>query len=138
MRGASHRSAMATLVGVALLVAATPVLAGPPWISVEYPSNPHHPSTRDAAFLIRLYHHSDAIEVPVTGRAEGTVRGQRRSVPVQVKPTAFAGLYAVSGLPKESGAWVVVITMKQGESPATALITLGQDGEPGIAVDGDD
>jgi len=130
MRNAAHRGVMAALVGSALLVAATPALAGPPWISVEYPSNPHHPSTRNAAFLIRLYHHSDAIEVPVNGRAEGTVRGQRRSVPVQVKPTAFAGLYAVSGLPSGDGAWVVVITMNQGESPASALITLGHDGEP--------
>jgi len=130
MRNAAHRCTMAVLAGAALFIAATPVLAGPPWISIEYPSNPHHPSTRDAAFLVRLYHHSDAIEVPVTGRAEGMVRGQRRSVDVKVSRTAFAGLYAVSGLPSEAGSWVVVITMKQGESPATALITLGNDGAP--------
>jgi hypothetical protein len=130
MRNAAHRSTIAVLAGVALFAAASPALAGPPWISVEYPSNPHHPSTRDAAFLIRLYHHSDAIVVPVTGRAEGMVRGQRRSVDVKVNPTAFAGLYAVSDLPEEAGSWVVVITMNQGESSATALITLASDGSP--------
>ena len=47
----------AAMIAAALVTLAAPALAGPPWISVEHPSNPHHPSTRGAAFLVRAYHH---------------------------------------------------------------------------------
>lgn len=119
------------LFGAALsLMVAAPLLAGPPWISVEVPANPHHPSTRGAAFMVRLYHHSDAIEMPVKGRAEGWVKGKRVSAPLRLTPTVQSGVYAVRDLPKEAGAWVLVITMEQSPTQtATALVRLGPQGE---------
>lgn len=102
---------------------------GPPWISVEYPANPHHPSTRDASFLIRTYHHTNAIEPAVRAVAEGLVDGQRRTVRLDVAPTLLPGVYAVNcDLPAE-GAWIVAVTLDQGGgSTATALVRMDHAG----------
>jgi hypothetical protein len=121
---------VALAVGTGLLAAPLPAHAGPPWISVEYPTNPHHPSTRDAAFLVRLYHHSESIDVPVSGRAEGMIDGRHKVVDVKVAKTTLPGVFAVSGLPKVGGAWVVVITMNESGNPASAIVTVGADGAP--------
>src|SRR5690606_14581273 len=48
------RIARAALLPAALVLAlATPALAGPPWISIEYPANPLDPATRGALMVIR-------------------------------------------------------------------------------------
>lgn len=113
-------------------LSATPLSAGPPWIAVEYPANPHHPSTRGAALLVRAYHHSTAVAVPVRGTAEGIVGGRRVSRPLDLRPTSTPGVFALrSELPRD-GAWVLAITVEQGEEvTATALVRL--DGRGGIA-----
>jgi hypothetical protein len=114
------------------LLAAAPAVAGPPWISIEYPANPHHASTRGAALLVRAYHHSTAHSVPVRGSAEGIVNGKRVSRQLELRPTNIAGVYALrSELPGE-GTWVLAISLEQGTNDgATALVTL--DGKGGIA-----
>lgn len=123
------RTAGRTVTAIAaLLMAASPAAAGPPWISVEYPTNPHHPSTRDAAFLVRVYHHSTSITARVTGRAEGRVDGRRTSVPLTVEATATAGVYAIRGLPEGDGDWVAVIAMADQTATASVVVALGPDG----------
>jgi hypothetical protein len=115
---------------LAVMLLANPVDAGPPWISVEIPSNPHHTSTRGATFLVHAYHHSASIDVPMTAMAEGLVDGQRRSLKLDVTRTNLPGVFAVrSSLPK-AGAWVVVVTLQESKSSsASALVTLGSDGQ---------
>lgn len=103
---------------------------GPPWISVEYPSNPHHSSTRDATFLVHAYHHSTSITVPISATVEGLVDGRRTSEPVDVTPTNLPGVYAVRVPERKKGIWLVAVSLDPGEgSTATALVTLGGDGE---------
>ncbi|MGH7507492.1 MAG: hypothetical protein ACRELX_17695, partial [Longimicrobiales bacterium] len=122
-----------------LVLVASPLLAGPPWISVELPSNPHHPATRDALFLVHAYHHDASIAAQLAGTAEGLVDGKRRSLPLAIAPTSRAGVYAVRGDVPRSGAWVLVLTLAQGaESTATALVRLGRDGTvAGVTVPSD-
>ena len=51
------RTAIAAL---AFLLAATSIaLAGPPWISIEYPANALDKETRGALALVRIYHHEN-------------------------------------------------------------------------------
>ena len=109
----------------AMLLCSTAALhAGPPWVSIEYPANPHHPTTRDAALLLRAYHHSSALNVAMRGVAEGIVDGKRVSKQIEVVPTHTPGLFAVrSALPK-GGTWVLVFTTKDGSADATALVTV--------------
>jgi hypothetical protein len=112
-----------------LFVAAAPLLAGPPWISVEHPSNPHHPATRGATFLVRAYHHSTALTVPVTGTAEGLVRGERLTVPLDIRVTAEPGVYAVHSETPKEGTWILVVTLTEGpKASATAVVRLGREG----------
>lgn len=112
-----------TLCALATLATASAALAGPPWISVEYPTNPHHPSTRGALFMIHAYHHSQAITTPLTGIAEGLVDGRRVAVPLAITATPQAGVYAVRGELSEAGVWVLAITLEEGDG-ATALVTM--------------
>ncbi|MEO5511017.1 MAG: hypothetical protein ABIV28_02735 [Longimicrobiales bacterium] len=117
------------LVTAALLFGTARVVhAGPPWISIEFPSNPHHATTRDASFLIHAYHHTQGINTSVTGTAVGIVGGQRRTMRLDVRETALAGVYALrTPLPKD-GTWVLSITMKDDNAPATALVTVDRSG----------
>jgi hypothetical protein len=114
-----------SFITAALLLATTASLhAGPPWVSIEYPANPHHPTTRDAALLVRAYHHSSALNVAMHGMAEGIVDGKRVSKQLEVVPTHTPGVFAVrSALPK-GGTWVLVFTTKDGSADATALVTV--------------
>lgn len=110
-------------------VLATSAQAGPPWISIEYPANPHHESTRGASMLVRAYHHSASINVPMRGVAEGMVKGKRVSMPVELSATAFAGVYAVRTPLPTGGTWVFAFTLQ--ESPttsATALVSVDMRG----------
>ncbi|MGH7503643.1 MAG: hypothetical protein ACREL7_18095 [Longimicrobiales bacterium] len=123
-------SAILLLAPLLLLGIAASASAGPPWISIEFPTNPHHPSTRDAAFLVRLYHHSTSIDVPLTAVAHGLADGKRMTLPLRVAPTNLAGVFAVRGLPEDANGWVAVVTMQESEhASATALVTLGPKGE---------
>jgi len=125
-------SRYALLLAAVTLLGASPALAGPPWIAIEYPANPHHPSTRGAALLVRAYHHSTAIGMPVRGTAEGIVNGQRVSRPLDLRPTNITGVYALRSELPAGGAWVLAISVEQGkDDAATALVTL--DGKGGIA-----
>jgi hypothetical protein len=114
------------LLSVALtLIAAAPALAGPPWISVELPANPHHASTRDASLLVRAYHHSTSINAPLSGVAEGLVDGRRVSLPLELRATNQPGVYAVRTPLPSGGTWILAITVRESkEASATALVTV--------------
>jgi hypothetical protein len=120
---------------VPLLLLAAPALAGPPWISIELPANPHHASTRDASLLVRAYHHSTAIDVPITGIAEGIVDGRRVSLALQVRATNQPGVFAVQTPLPKGGTWVLALTLTESATAtATALVTVDPRGRI-VAVD---
>lgn len=109
----------------ALALAAAPVLAGPPWISVEYPSNPHDRTTRGATFLVHAFHHGDHIAPVLSATFEGLVDGRRRTLSATVERTSRPGVYAVRVERPADGTWIAVVRMREGQAPATALVTLG-------------
>jgi len=105
-----------------LLVAATIAIAGPPWISIEYPPNRLDSDTRGALALVRMYHHEHQGQFPVEGTAEGVVDGERVSLPLKFTPVGSAGVWAVWGeIPKE-GNWVLAIHGTDGVSKAEVSI----------------
>jgi hypothetical protein len=107
------------------LVTAAAGSAGPPWISVELPTNPHHASTRNATLLVRAYHHSTVINAPITGVAEGLVDGRRVSLPLELRPTSQPGVYALATPLPKGGTWIMAITLRESqEASATALVTV--------------
>jgi hypothetical protein len=109
---------------------AAPAVAGPPWISIELPANPYDRVTRDAYLFVHAFHHGTAINAIVTGTAEGIVDGQRRTVKLEFTSTGREGVRALRKMWPDEGVWTLVITASQGpEDGATAVVTLGADGE---------
>ena len=117
---------------VAALVAAgaaAVAIAGPPWIAIESPANPLDPETRNAAFLVRVYHHSTPAGFRVSGTAEGLVAGARQSRELTLTRTAVAGRYAVARQWPDQGVWTVLVTVHdEHEIEATAIVDIGSDG----------
>jgi len=107
---------------LALSIAAAAV-AGPPWISIEYPINPHDQSMRGAFLLVHVFHHSEPIVYPVAGTAEGIVNGERRTIKLEFTETSRTGVYGLRRQWPTEGVWTLVI-----KGGATAVVELGADG----------
>jgi hypothetical protein len=119
---------LALLAGLTAVVS-TVATAGPAWIAIEYPANPHDPGTRGALLTVRTYHHGDLVSYDVTGTAEGIVGGRRQTMPLEIRRLPQAGMYAVRWQKPAQGNWILVITSKQnGSHAATALVTIGSGG----------
>jgi hypothetical protein len=111
------------------LTAASPLVMGPPWISIEYPPSPYDATTRDAFLLVHMFHHGTPIAAPVAGRAEGLVGGERKSVQLKFSGTSRTGVYALRKQWADDGSWVLFITGSQGPNDdVTAIVELGADG----------
>ena len=109
--------------------------AGPPWISIELPANPHHATTRNASMLVRAYHHSTSVNAPLTGIAEGIVDGRRVSLPLELRSTNQPGVFALTTPLPKGGTWVMAITLTESSTAtATALVTVDPQGRI-VAVD---
>ena len=89
----------------------TSPLAGPPWISIEYPANPSDPTTRRAVLLVHGFHHRTASDQPISGTAEGLVDGRRKSVKLDFKRTSRPGVFALENQWGEAGEWTLVISV---------------------------
>src|SRR5919202_1268821 len=96
------------LVAVGAVRAAPP---GPPWISIGSPPSPYDATTRDAYLLVHAFHHGTPADYPVTGTAEGIVRGERRSLRLAFGTTSRAGTYALQKQWPAEGVWTLVITV---------------------------
>ena len=111
-------------------IVVTTAIAGPPWIAIEYPVNPHDPNTRGAFCTVRTYHHGDLMSFEVTGTAEGLVNGKRQSVRLDVRRLPQAGTYAVRWQKPAQGSWALVIsTSRDGHYMATAMIDVDARGQ---------
>jgi hypothetical protein len=119
---------LAAVAALVLLVAA-PALAGPPWIAIEVPPNPFDSASRDAFVIVRTYHHGNPQQLAVTATAEGLVRGERRSVKLDVNNTSRAGVFAIKKQWPSEGVWTLVIMSRDGQGVATALVDIGTNGE---------
>lgn len=108
--------------------------AGPPWISIECPANPHDRASRGAEFLIRTYHHTRLVPATLTGSAEGLVNGERRTIPLEFARGMEEGVYYVTTELPQNGAWILVINGMVEQSVASALVQLAQGRVMGVDV----
>jgi hypothetical protein len=116
-----------TVALAALLVVASPLIAGPPWIAIEYPGNPYDPTTRDAFLLVHAFHHGTPIGLPVSGIAVGVVNGNRRSVDLKLDATSRTGVYALRNQWGTDGEWTLVLTVSQGKDDvAQAMVKVSR------------
>jgi hypothetical protein len=117
------------LITAATIVASTIAIAGPPWIAIEYPANPHDPGTRGALLTVRTYHHGELMSYQLTGTAEGIVNGRRQTMPLDIRRLPQTGMYAVRFQKPAQGSWMLVITSSQnGAFAASALVNIDSGG----------
>jgi hypothetical protein len=111
------------------LAAFSSALAGPPWISIEYPANPFDATSRGAFLTVRTYHHRDFESRTVTGTAEGVVEGKRQTMRLDIRPGSQAGMYVVRWQRPALGRWVLVINSGEGGvTDATAVVEISPTG----------
>jgi len=124
-----HRIVTAAIAATALVCAASPAYAGPPWVSIELPVNPMDPSTRSAYLLVHTFHHQIVLRQVLEGRAEGMVNGKRQRVALSFSETSREYVQALRRNWPTEGAWVLVITAGGSEGGVTALVGIGNDGQ---------
>lgn len=114
----------------ALVVAtATPLTAGPPWISIELPGNPYDQNARDAFLVVHAFHHGEPVALPVKGTAEGMVNGQRKTIQLDFQKTSRAGAFGVKKQWTDGTVWVLAFTVTQAkDDEVSALVTIAADG----------
>jgi hypothetical protein len=115
---------MSIAVAFATLVAVPSVaFAGPPWISIELPANPYDRATKGAFLVVHAFHHGTPMGFPVSGKAEGIVNGQRKTVELRFDRGERDGTYVLKNSWGNEGEWTLVISVTQGENDAaTALV----------------
>ena len=116
---------------LATIALAAALTLGPPWISIEYPANPHDRAATGALLYVHVFHHAQPIAYPIEGTAEGFVNGERRSIKLKFTETARPAVYGLSRQWPTEGVWTLVIKMSRGEhgeDGATAVVELGADG----------
>ena len=97
--------------------------AGPPWISIELPANPYDRATKGAFLVVHAFHHGTPVGFPVSGKAEGIVNGQRKSIDLKFDRTERDGAYVLRNQWGTEGEWTLVISVAQGEDDkVTALV----------------
>ena len=107
----------------------SPVVVGPPWISIEYPVNPYDAATKDAFLVVHAFHHGQAMAFPVSGTAEGLVNGERRSITIDFQKASRTGEYALRKQWPDQGTWTLVLKVLQGEDGVSAVVDLAPDGQ---------
>ena len=117
-------SRMSIAVAFTTLVAVPSVaFAGPPWISIELPANPYDRATKGAFLVVHAFHHGTPMGFPVSGKAEGIVNGQRKTVELKFDRGERDGTYVLKNSWGNEGEWTLVISVTQGENDAaTALV----------------
>jgi hypothetical protein len=98
----------------------------PPWLSIEAPTNPFDPSTRDAVFLVHAMMRGSTPKLAdLAASAEGMVGGARETITLRLDTTSQPGVFAVRKQWPTDGTWIVCVTLA---GHTTALVALDPSG----------
>ena len=135
IRRLASRTAVLAIAGsaVTLLAAArTPAPSfGGPWISIEAPANPYDQTARGALMLVHTFHHGTKVNLPIVGKAEGLVDGERKSVALTLTKSTEIGTHSVRNEWGSKGTWTVLLTASQGDASIQAVAEITADGSVG-------
>ena len=81
-----------------------------------------------AAFVCRSHGCADPANVEVTGKAEGRVNGQRRTLPLRIAAASTPGVFAVNREWPVDGVWIINLAAKCAAASAGALVVPGERG----------
>ena len=70
----------------------------------------------------------DPASAKVTATAIGVVNGQKRTIPLEVKPLSGAGAFAIAQQWPKEGKWVIQVVGRNDEQFTNTLVGAGPDG----------
>lgn len=83
---------------------------------------------KSAAFVFRSQGCADPAKMEVTGKAEGRVNGQRRTMPLRIVSAPTPGVFAVNREWPAEGVWIINLAAKCAGATAGALVVPGERG----------
>lgn len=83
---------------------------------------------KSAVFVFRSQGCADPGKMEVTGKAEGRVNGQRRTLPLRIQAAPTPGVFAVNREWPAEGVWIINLAAKCTASTAGALVVPGERG----------
>lgn len=96
------------------------------WLSIESPVNPFVDENRGVILMVHTFWMKGPAATALEGRAEGTVNGQRQTLPLTFQGRGD-GVYALTQSWPREGRWALVITGRNRGQQATALVRIGED-----------
>lgn len=85
---------------------------------------------KDATYIVRTYSCTGPGSMRPSGWAEGVVRGERRTLPLALRPARDAGTYVFQRTWPNDGLWMVRLTFARANAPAL-VAGIGPDGRVG-------
>lgn len=113
---------------VLALALGTLAYGGGYWLEFANPSASTEPAARGAIALVRAVGCGEPSKSTVTASAEGLVKGERKSVPLQVVSLSSPGVYALKGDLPGDGAWVLSVSGTYLSASAGAIVPVTPNG----------
>ena len=111
-----------------MLACAGQMFAGGFWLQVGNPEANAAAGKMGAVVTIKAVGCHDPATAKVTATAVGVVNGERRTIPLELKPLAEPGAYALSQQWPREGKWVIQLVGRNGEQYTNTLIAAGPGG----------
>ena len=111
-----------------MLACAGQVFAGGFWLQVGNPDANPGAGKLGAVVTIKAVGCHDPATATVTATAIGVVNGERRSIPLELKPLGEPGFYALAQQWPKEGKWVIQLVGRNGEQFTNTLIGAGPEG----------
>ena len=125
-----------TLVAL-MLACAGQIFAGGFYLQLGNPEANATASKMGAVVTIKAVGCHDPAAAKLTATAIGMVKGERRSIPLELKPLGEPGAYALSQQWPKEGKWVIQVVGKNDEQFTNTLISAGPDGVDRLHAKGD-
>src|ERR1035438_3549963 len=111
-----------------MLACAGQMFAGGFWLQVGNPEANPAAGKMGAVMTIKAVGCHDPATAKVTATAVGMVNGERRAIPLELKPLGEPGVYALAQQWPKEGKWVIQLVGRNGEQFTNTLIGAGTGG----------
>ena len=111
-----------------MLACAGQMFAGGFWLQLGNPEANPAAGKLGAVVVIKAVGCHDPAAAKVTATAVGVVNGERRSIPLELKPLGEPGAYALSQQWPKEGKWVIQLVGRNDEQFTNTLFTASPGG----------
>jgi hypothetical protein len=121
------RKTIFTLTAAALALAGQ-LFAGGFWLQLGNPEASAEARNLNAVLTIKATGCHDPATATLSATAIGSVNGERRTIPLEVKKLSEPGMFAITQQWPKTGRWVIQLTGRNGEQFTNTLVAAGPEG----------